>query len=54
MRDSEKAETTRVEMVGHEQLTEEERVIAKKLIKKIDIRIMPLVILVYLMNYIDR
>lgn len=54
MRDSEKAETTREEVVGHDQLTEEEKVVAKKLIRKIDIRIMPLVILVYLMNYIDR
>jgi hypothetical protein len=54
MRDNEKAETTRQEVVGHEQLTEEEKVVAKKLVKKIDIRIMPLVILVYLMNYIDR
>jgi hypothetical protein len=54
MRDNEKAETTREELVGHEQLTEEEKFIAKKLVKKIDIRIMPLVILVYLMNYIDR
>ncbi|KAF1959948.1 permease of the major facilitator superfamily [Byssothecium circinans] len=38
----------------HEQLTEDELVIAKKLRKRIDIRIMPMVILVYLMNYIDR
>lgn len=38
----------------HDQLTEEEMVVAKKLRKKIDIRIMPMVILVYLMNYIDR
>jgi hypothetical protein len=54
MHDSEKMETTREELIGHEQLTEEEMVIAKKLTRKIDIRIMPLVILVYLMNYIDR
>ena len=36
------------------QLTEEELVIQKKLKRKIDSLIMPLVILVYLMNYIDR
>jgi hypothetical protein len=36
------------------QLTEEELVIEKKLRRKIDSLIMPLVILVYLMNYIDR
>ncbi|KAF2687311.1 permease of the major facilitator superfamily [Lentithecium fluviatile CBS 122367] len=54
MRDSEKAEAVREEKVGHEQLTVEELVIAKKLRTKIDIRIMPLVIMVYLMNYIDR
>lgn len=35
-------------------LTEEEQVIALKLRKKIDSLIMPLVVLVYLMNYIDR
>ncbi|RMZ81727.1 hypothetical protein DV738_g2102, partial [Chaetothyriales sp. CBS 135597] len=35
-------------------LTEEELVIQKKLMRKIDSLIMPLVVLVYLMNYIDR
>ena len=35
-------------------LTEEELVIEKKLVRKIDMLIMPLVVLVYLMNYIDR
>ncbi|GAB7341279.1 hypothetical protein MBLNU457_7552t1 [Dothideomycetes sp. NU457] len=35
-------------------LTEEEQVIALRLRKKIDTLIMPLVVLVYLMNYIDR
>lgn len=35
-------------------LTPEERVIEKKLRRKLDIRIMPLCVLIYLMNYIDR
>jgi hypothetical protein len=35
-------------------LTDEERAIEKKLVRKIDLRIMPLIVLVYLMNYIDR
>ncbi|KAK5732783.1 hypothetical protein LTR17_010201 [Elasticomyces elasticus] len=35
-------------------LTEEELVIEKKLVKKIDLVIMPTIVLVYLMNYIDR
>jgi hypothetical protein len=35
-------------------LTEEELVIEQKLRRKIDLRIMPVVISVYLMNYIDR
>lgn len=35
-------------------LTPEELVIEKKLRKKIDLLIMPLCVLVYLMNYIDR
>lgn len=36
------------------QLTEHELAVEKKLRLKIDVLIMPLVILVYLMNYIDR
>ena len=36
------------------ELTEEEKVIEKQLRKRIDALIMPLAILVYLMNYIDR
>lgn len=36
------------------ELTPEERRLEKKLVRKIDIMIMPLVVLVYLMNYIDR
>jgi len=35
-------------------LSEEELAVQKKLVRKIDALIMPLVILVYLMNYIDR
>jgi hypothetical protein len=35
-------------------LSEEELAIERKLRRRIDLRIMPLVILVYLMNYIDR
>lgn len=53
----EKAETFRHEEQrddAHDELTEEEQRVAKKLSRKIDLRIMPLVILVYLMNYIDR
>ena len=42
------------EIENFAELTEEERATEKKLVRKIDSRIMPLVILVYLMNYIDR
>lgn len=35
-------------------LTPEELVIEKKLRRKVDVLIMPLCVLVYLMNYIDR
>jgi len=42
------------ELIKHDELTEEEEIIARRLRRKTDIRIMPLVILVYLMNYIDR
>ena len=52
----EKAEALHQEDVDshHDELTEEEKRIANKLRRKIDMRIMPLVIMVYLMNYIDR
>lgn len=36
------------------QLTAAELVVEKKLRKKIDIRIMPICVLIYLLNYIDR
>ncbi|KAK5124451.1 hypothetical protein LTR85_001668 [Meristemomyces frigidus] len=47
-----KVDTNEVYHLSH--LTEEEKIIEKKLKRKIDGLIMPLVILVYLMNYIDR
>lgn len=52
--DGEKGNSAHQETVHHGKLTEEELEIEKRLRRKIDIRIMPLVILVYLMNYIDR
>lgn len=50
----EKAEMSHEEVAQLAQLTEEEKVIEKKLRRRLDSTIMPLVILVYLMNYIDR
>lgn len=50
----EKLGVSHSEVMHFGQLTEEELVIEKKLQRKIDMLIMPLVILVYLMNYIDR
>jgi hypothetical protein len=52
--DVEKAEVVHNETIQHGHLTAEELEIEKHLRRKIDWRIMPLVILVYLMNYIDR
>jgi len=49
-----KLQVAHSEVMHFGQLTEEELVIEKKLRRKIDSLIMPLVILVYLMNYIDR
>jgi len=49
-----KLQVTHSEVMHFGKLTEEELVIEKKLRRKIDSLIMPLVILVYLMNYIDR
>jgi hypothetical protein len=50
----EKIDLTHEEVVHIAQLTDEEKVLEKKLRKRIDALIMPLAILVYLMNYIDR
>jgi hypothetical protein len=49
-----KANIAHEEVMHFGALTEEELIIEKKLRRKIDSLIMPLVILVYLMNYIDR
>ena len=50
----EKSEVSQEDRMHWGELTEEELVIQKKLLRKIDALIMPCVILVYLMNYIDR
>ncbi len=49
-----KSRTSHDEAMHWGALTEEELVIEKKLRLRVDFLIMPLVILVYLMNYIDR
>lgn len=49
-----KPDVTHDERMHWGQLTGDELRIEKKLRRKIDALIMPLVILVYLMNYIDR
>ncbi|CAG8003853.1 unnamed protein product [Penicillium olsonii] len=50
----EKVDLSHEEVVHMAQLTDEEKVVEKQLRKRIDALIMPLAILVYLMNYIDR
>jgi hypothetical protein len=49
-----KADMAHEELAHYGELTPEELVVEKKLRRKIDALIMPCVILVYLMNYIDR
>jgi hypothetical protein len=49
-----KVDLSHEEVIHLAELTEEEKVVEKKLRRRIDALIMPLVILVYLMNYIDR
>ncbi|OQE17549.1 hypothetical protein PENSTE_c020G04681 [Penicillium steckii] len=49
-----KADISHEEVVHLAKLTEEEKVLEKKLRFRIDALIMPLVVLVYLLNYIDR
>ena len=49
-----KATASHEEVMHFGQLTDEELVLEKRLRWKIDTLIMPLVIFVYLMNYIDR
>jgi hypothetical protein len=53
-KDVEKIETAPEQALHFGQLSAEELEIEKKLRKKIDLRIMPVLILIYLMNYIDR
>lgn len=50
----EKADISHEEVVLLTRLTEEELVLEKKLRLRIHSLIMPLVVLVYLLNYIDR
>lgn len=50
----EKADMSREEVMHLTALTPEEKEIEKKLRRRIDSLIMPMVITVYLMNYIDR
>ena len=50
----EKAEVEKHEHHELEELTQEELVTAQSLVRKIDLKILPLVVFVYLMNYIDR
>lgn len=49
-----KVDISHDEVMHFGELTVEELAIEKRLRRKIDMLIMPLVILVYLMNYIDR
>lgn len=49
-----KPDITHADIERFGKLTAEELVLEKKLRRKIDILIMPMVVLVYLMNYIDR
>lgn len=49
-----KASVSHEEAIYRASLTEEEKVIERKLRVRIDSLIMPLVVLVYLLNYIDR
>lgn len=51
---SSKADASHEERMHWAALTEEEKIIEKKLRIRIDCLVMPLVILIYLMNYIDR
>jgi hypothetical protein len=46
--------TQQKEVVQRDELTPEERLLERKLRLWIDLLVMPLVILVYLMNFIDR
>ncbi|KAJ5609257.1 hypothetical protein N7528_009824 [Penicillium herquei] len=50
----EKGEVSHEEAVYRATLSEEEKIIERQLLRRIDSLIMPLVVLVYLLNYIDR
>ncbi|EXJ74884.1 uncharacterized protein A1O5_01580 [Cladophialophora psammophila CBS 110553] len=49
-----KVQVERKELVELRMLTHEEQDVEKKLVRKIDVRILPIVLMIYLMNYIDR
>ncbi|KAJ5735996.1 uncharacterized protein N7483_001121 [Penicillium malachiteum] len=50
----EKGEVSHEEAVYRASLSEEEKIVERQLLRRIDSLIMPLVVLVYLLNYIDR
>lgn len=49
-----KSDTVQEEVIHVAELTEDERRLEKKLVRKIDCIIMPMILLVYLLNWIDR
>ena len=49
-----KVQVTHEEAIRMVTLTAEEKIVEKNLVRRIDLLIMPLVIIVYLLNFIDR
>lgn len=49
-----KSEAVQEEVVHVAELTEDEKRLEKQLVRKIDLVIMPMILLVYLLNWIDR
>jgi hypothetical protein len=49
-----KADISQIETAEIHGLTEEEKVLSKQLVRKIDLLIMPTILIIYIMNWIDR
>ena len=49
-----KADFAQIETTGIACLSEDEMRLSKKLVRKIDLLIMPTILLIYIMNWIDR
>lgn len=51
---ADKADSDQIEGAEIAALSEDEKLLSKKLVRKIDCLIMPMILIIYIMNWIDR